>query len=128
MADVQARATGDPETERKLRKQVRKYKALYEDAQEELEHERESRNNAAAIRSLRSQLEELELRESAAVKTQKRLKSDMDEIQAQCDELTRVKMEVGRQTTMLSGHHYSLFKILLCVVGLSSERADERKE
>ena len=119
MADFQARMTGDPEAERKLRKQVRKYKALYEDAQEELEHERESRNNAAAIRSLRSQLEELELRESAAVKTQKRLKSDMDDVQAQCDELTRVKMEVGdEQQRFLDSIIY--FSIIF-VVGVSSE-------
>ena len=73
---------------------MRKYKALYEDAQEELEHERESRSNASAMRSLRSQVEELEMRESAAIKTQKRLKGEMDEVQAQCDELTRVKLEV----------------------------------
>ena len=63
--------TGDPETERKLRKQVKKYKALLQDAQEELEHERETRNNAAAVRGLRSQLEDLELRKQLLLKAKK---------------------------------------------------------
>ena len=94
--------TGDPETERKLRKQVKKYKALLQDAQEELEHERETRNNAAAVRGLRSQLEDLELREAAAVKSQKRLQSEMEELQAQYDELTRVKLEVSISTVLTS--------------------------
>lgn len=65
-----------------------------QDAQEELEHERETRTNAGAIRGLRSQIEDLELRENAAVKSQKRLQSELDELQAQFDELTRGKHEV----------------------------------
>ena len=89
--------TGDPETEKKLRKQVKKYKALLQDCQEELEHEREQRSNAAAMRGLRSQLEDLELRESAAVKAQKRLQSELDELLTQFEELTRNKLEVGRE-------------------------------
>ena len=46
----------DPEAERKLRNKVKKLKALLLDAQEELEHERETRSNSAALRSLRSQV------------------------------------------------------------------------
>ena len=46
----------DPDAERKLRNKVKKLKALLLDAQEELEHERETRSNSAALRSLRSQV------------------------------------------------------------------------
>lgn len=48
----------DPEMERKLRNKVKKLKALLVDAQEELEHEQQMRNNSAAVRSLRSQVRE----------------------------------------------------------------------
>ena len=96
LAEFQARMSGDPEVEKKLRKQIKKYKALLKDAQEDLEHEKESRNNPAVLRSLRSQLEDFELREATAVKAQKRLQSDMDELQAQYDEVSRLKIEVSR--------------------------------
>lgn len=81
--------------ERKLKKQVKKFKALLKDAQDELEHERETKNNPAALRSLRTQLEDYEMREVAANKAQKRLQADIDELQAQCDDMTRVKIEVS---------------------------------
>ena len=53
---MQTRNQGDPEVEKKLKKQVKKYKALLVDAQEELQHERENRSSAATIRSLRTQV------------------------------------------------------------------------
>ena len=93
--EAQARLSVDPEVERKLKKQVKKYKALLKDAQDELEHERETKNNPAALRSLRSQLEDYEMREVAANKAQKRLQSEVDEMQAQLDDLSRVKLEVS---------------------------------
>lgn len=93
--EAQARMTVDPEVEKKLKKQVKKFKALLKDAQDELEHERETKNNPAALRSLRSQLEDYEMRESAATKAQKRLQSELDELQAQFDDQSRVKLEVS---------------------------------
>ncbi len=65
------------------------------DAQDELEHERETKNNPAVLRSLRSQLEDYEMREVAASKAQKRLQSELDEMQAQFDDLSRFKLEVS---------------------------------
>ena len=53
---MQARNQGDPEAEKKLKKQVKKLKALLLDAQEELQHERENRSSAGTIRSLRTQV------------------------------------------------------------------------
>ena len=85
----------DPEVERKLKKQVKKFRALLKDAQDELNHERETKNNPAALRSLRSQLEDYEMREVAASKAQKRLQSETDELQAQFDDLSRIKLEVS---------------------------------
>ena len=86
---------GDPDTEKKLKKQVRKYKALLEDTQEQLEHEREMRGNSAMVKSLKNQLEEVQSSESSAVKNYKRLQGDFDELQIQHDELVRSKAEVG---------------------------------
>lgn len=85
---------GDPDTEKKLKKQLRKYKALLEDTQEQLEHEREMRGNSAMIKSLKNQLEELQTSESSAVKNYKRLQGDMEELQIQYDEMSRNKIEV----------------------------------
>ena len=81
--------------EKKLRKMLRKYKALLEDTQEQLEHEREMRSNSAMVKSLRNQLEDLQASETNAVKSQKRIQAELDELMVQNDELTRVKIEVG---------------------------------
>lgn len=85
---------GDPETEKKLKRQVKKYKALLEDTQEQLEHESEMRGNSSAIRSLKNQVEELQTSESSAVKNYKRLQGDLEELQIQYDDVTRSKSEV----------------------------------
>ena len=84
----------DPEMEKKLRKQVKKYKALLEDAQSELERLRDSRGNSAIVKSLRNQLEDLQASETSANKAQKRLQAEMDEMIIQNDELSRTKIEV----------------------------------
>lgn len=85
---------GDPENEKKMKKQIRKYKALLEDTQEQLENEREKRSNAAVLKSLKNQLEELQTSEASAVKNYKWLQGDMDELQGRCDDLLRGKTEV----------------------------------
>ena len=85
---------GDPEVEKKLRKQLKKVRALYQDTVEQLEHEREMRGNSAMVKSLRNQLEDLQASETAASKAGKRLQGELDELQVQCDELARTKIEV----------------------------------
>ena len=84
----------DPETEKKLRKQVKKFKALWEDAQAELERLKDSRGSSAIVKSLRNQLEDLQASEATASKAQKRLQAEMDEMIIQNDELSRNKIEV----------------------------------
>ncbi len=85
---------GDPEVEKKLRKQLKKVRALYQDTVEQLEHEREMRGNSAMVKSLRNQLDDLQTSETASSKAQKRLQGEVDELQAQVDELSRSKIEV----------------------------------
>ena len=100
----------DPETEKKLRKQLKKVKALYQDTAEQLEHEREMRSNSAMVKSLRNQLEDLQASEGTAMKSQKRLQVEVDELQVQNDELSRTKMEVCNFffDALYSKHSYSL--------------------
>lgn len=88
---------GDPETEKKLKRQVRKYKALLEDTQEQLEHEREMRGNSAVVKSLKNQLEEVQASESSATKNVKWLQGDLDELQGRYDDVLRSKNEVHRE-------------------------------
>ena len=94
MLDYQSRM-GDPETEKKLKRQVKKYKALLEDTREQLEHESEKKGNSTTIRSLKKQVEDLQASESAAVKNYKRLQGDADELQIQYDEIFRNKSDVS---------------------------------
>ncbi len=65
-----------------------------EDAQEQLEHEREMRGNSSIVKSLKNQLEEVQTSEASSVKSYKRLQGDMDELQLQYDEVVRSKSEV----------------------------------
>lgn len=85
---------GDLETEKKLKKQVRKYKALLEDTQVQLEHEREMRGNTAIVKSLKNQLEELQTSEASTIKNYKWLQGDMDELQGRYDDTMKCKTEV----------------------------------
>ena len=87
----------DPETEHKLHNKVKKLKASLEDAHEELEHVRESRSNSDELCTLRSQVEDLELREIASVKSMKRLQGDMEELQIQHDDVIRSKIALESQ-------------------------------
>lgn len=84
----------DPEMEKKLRKQVKKYKMLLEDTQSELDRLKDSRGNSAIVKSLRNQLEDLQASETSANKAQKRLQAEMDEMIIQNDEVSRTKIEV----------------------------------
>ncbi len=86
---------GDPEMEKKLKRQLKKFKALLEDTQEQLEHEREHRGNSTSIRSLKNQLEELQASEASAIKNYKRLQGDMEELQIQYDGSVQSKSEVS---------------------------------
>lgn len=88
---------GDPENEKKLKKQIRKYKVLLEDTQEQLENERDKRSNASVVKSLKNQLEELQASEATALKNYKWLQGDMDEMQGRYDDLVREKSEVRRE-------------------------------
>ena len=85
---------GDLENEKKLKKQLRKYKALLEDTQEQLENEREKRSNSTVIKSLKNQVEELQASEATASKNLKWLQGDMNDLQARYDDLLRSKSEV----------------------------------
>lgn len=109
--------TGDPEVEKKLKRQIHKYKALLQvrcvcvhvevkrlvkfclcvqSANEELERLRDSSKTSALVRSLRNQLDEQQTSAQASVKSLKRVQEELDENVVQVDELTRAKIEVRR--------------------------------
>ena len=90
----------DPEMEKKLRKQVKKFKALWEDSQAELERLKDSRGSSAIVKSLRNQLEDLQASEATASKAQKRLQAEIDEMIVQSDEMSRSKIEVNVFSTV----------------------------
>ena len=85
---------GDAATMMKLKRQLKKYKALLEDTQEQLEHESQMRGTSAVIRSLKNQIKELQTSETAALRSYKRLQGDTEELQIQYDKVIMAKSEV----------------------------------
>ncbi|PSN42313.1 hypothetical protein C0J52_11149 [Blattella germanica] len=87
-----SRATDEDQLHR-LRKDLRRTKALLRDAQTQLERSRGDSPGKAILRQLRNQLEDLEVARAAAVKARQSAEMELGELQVQLDEAQRVKAE-----------------------------------
>ncbi|XP_023703143.1 unconventional myosin-XVIIIa isoform X2 [Cryptotermes secundus] len=87
-----SRATDEDQLHR-LRKDLRRTKALLRDAQTQLERSRGDSPGKAILRQLRNQLEDVECARSAAVKARQSAEMELGEVQAQLDESQRLKAE-----------------------------------
>lgn len=86
------RATDEDQLHR-LRKDLRRTKALLRDAQTQLERSRGDSPGKAILRQLRNQLEDVECARAAAVKARQSAEMELGEVQAQLDEAQRLKAE-----------------------------------
>uniref|UniRef100_A0A3B3RZY8 Myosin XVIIIAa n=1 Tax=Paramormyrops kingsleyae TaxID=1676925 RepID=A0A3B3RZY8_9TELE len=91
----------DLETERRLRKDLKRTKVLLADAQVMLEHLKNSAPSRREISQLKNQLEESEFTCAAAVKTRKSMELEMEDLHLQMDDVTRAKSSLEEQVSRL---------------------------
>lgn len=92
----------DPEIERRLRRDLKRTKALLRDAQSMLEHTREGQSGKTLIRQLKNQLEDSEFAKAAAVKARQAVETELHDCQTQLEEATRTKNEAESRCLQLS--------------------------
>mgnify|MGYP000290691939 CR=1 FL=1 len=102
LQDLQGQASHrDKDAEKRLRKDLRKTKALLKDAEVVLQKQRTGEGSKTQVRQLRNQLEDLEYSSSAAVKAKKTMELELADLQQQLDELLKSKQEVENKSMTL---------------------------
>ncbi|KAG8185493.1 hypothetical protein JTE90_019750 [Oedothorax gibbosus] len=92
----------DPEIERRLRRDLKRTKALLRDAQAMLEHTREGQSSKTLIRQLKNQLEDSEFAKATAIKARQAVETELQDCQHQLEEVTRTKNEAETRCLQLS--------------------------
>lgn len=83
----------DPQVERRLRRDLRRTRALLQDAQAMLEGARDGQAARALLRQLKNQLEDAEFAKTAAIKARQGAELELQEVQSQLEEVLRAKNE-----------------------------------
>ncbi|KAM4797261.1 unconventional myosin-XVIIIa isoform 8-T8 [Rhinophrynus dorsalis] len=91
----------DFETEKRLRKDLKRTKALLADAQIMLDHLKNNAPSKREIAQLRSQLEESEFTSAAAVKARKSMEVEMEDLHLQIDDVSKAKTALEEQVSRL---------------------------
>ncbi|XP_041437648.1 unconventional myosin-XVIIIa isoform X6 [Xenopus laevis] len=94
-------STRDFETEKRLRKDLKRTKALLADAQIMLDHLKNNAPSKREIAQLRSQLEESEFTSAAAVKARKAMEVEMEDLHLQIDDISKAKTALEEQMSRL---------------------------
>jgi len=101
--------SGDEEQVAKLKKDLKKTKALLRDAQTLVEKNQNDGTNKVILRQLKNQLEDAEFARTAAMKARQNAELELADTQTQLDDLSRSKQEledrhlrVNREKTELS--------------------------
>ncbi|XP_030041770.1 unconventional myosin-XVIIIa isoform X2 [Microcaecilia unicolor] len=91
----------DFETEKRLRKDLKRTKALLADAQIMLDHLKNNTPSKREIAQLKNQLEESEFTSAAAVKTKKSLEVEMEDLHLQIEDISKAKTALEEQLSRL---------------------------
>ncbi|XP_072286609.1 unconventional myosin-XVIIIa isoform X3 [Pyxicephalus adspersus] len=91
----------DFETEKRLRKDLKRTKALLADAQIMLDHLKNNAPSKREIAQLRSQLEESEFTSAAAVKARKSMEAEIEDLHLQIDDISKAKTALDEQVSRL---------------------------
>ncbi|XP_075760678.1 unconventional myosin-XVIIIa isoform X22 [Pelodiscus sinensis] len=91
----------DVETEKRLRKDLRRTKALLADAQAMLDHLKSHAPSKREIAQLRNQLEESEFTCAAAVKARKAMEGEIEDLHLQIDDIAKAKAALEEQLSRL---------------------------
>ncbi|KAM6403231.1 unconventional myosin-XVIIIa isoform 2-T3 [Rhynochetos jubatus] len=91
----------DFETEKRLRRDLKRTKALLADAQIMLDHLKNNAPSKREIAQLKNQLEESEFTCAAAVKARKSMEVEIEDLHLQIDDLTKAKAGLEEQLSRL---------------------------
>ncbi|KAK7474334.1 hypothetical protein BaRGS_00034382, partial [Batillaria attramentaria] len=91
----------DRESEKRLRRNLKKTKALLHDAGTMLAKQKNIEGAKTQIATLRSQLDDAEFSSNAAVKAKKRMELEIQDLHQQIEELSRSKQEVEAKNMVL---------------------------
>lgn len=92
----------DPQVERRLRRDLRRTRALLQDAQLMLDSARSGQANRSVLRQLKSQLEDAEFAKSAAIKARQGAEAELEDVQSQLEEVLRTKNEAESRCLQLA--------------------------
>ncbi|XP_078404099.1 myosin-XVIIIa isoform X3 [Cetorhinus maximus] len=91
----------DFETEKRLRKDLRRTKALLADAQIMLDHFKNNAPSKREIAQLKNQLEESEFTCAVAVKARKAMEVEMEDLHLQIEDISKAKVALDEQLSRL---------------------------
>eukprot|EP00088_Acartia_fossae_P001819 TRINITY_DN10714_c0_g1_i11.p1 TRINITY_DN10714_c0_g1~~TRINITY_DN10714_c0_g1_i11.p1 ORF type:complete len:874 (-),score=289.41 TRINITY_DN10714_c0_g1_i11:179-2485(-) len=94
--------SGDEEQVAKLKKDLKKTKALLRDAQTLVEKNQNDGTNKVILRQLKNQLEDAEFARTAAMKARQNAEMELTDTQTQYDELSRSKQDLEDKYLRLS--------------------------
>lgn len=92
---------GDVETEKRLRKDLKRTKALLADAQIMLDHIKNNAPSKREIAQLKNQLEESEFTCAAAVKARKSMEVEIEDLHVQMEDISKAKQALEEQLSRL---------------------------
>ncbi|XP_059188165.1 unconventional myosin-XVIIIa isoform X3 [Centropristis striata] len=93
--------SGDMETEKRLRKDLKRTKALLADAQIMLDHIKNNAPSKREIAQLKNQLEESEFTCAAAVKARKSMEVEIEDLHVQMEDISKTKQGLEEQLSRL---------------------------
>ncbi|UYV77356.1 MYO18B [Cordylochernes scorpioides] len=106
-------SAGNRETVQRLRRDLKCTRALLADAQLMLERSRSGDPaSKTLIRQLRNQVEDAEMARSAALKSRQGTQQELEELQAQLEDISRTKQEAESRVTQLARERTSLLSQL----------------
>ncbi|XP_062869694.1 unconventional myosin-XVIIIa-like isoform X1 [Trichomycterus rosablanca] len=91
----------DVEAERRLKKDLKRTKALLADAQMMLDHMKSNAPSKREISQLKNQLEESQFTCAAAVKARKSMELEIEDLHIQMDDISKAKMSLEEQISRL---------------------------
>jgi len=97
-----ASRSADEEQVSKLKKDLKRTKALLKDAQLMVERSRNESSNKVVLRQLKNQLEDAEFAKTAAFKAKQNLELELSDVQTQLDDIMRSKSDLEDRLMRLS--------------------------
>ena len=97
-----AARSADEEQVTKLKKDLKRTKALLKDAQLMVERSKSDSSNKVVMRQLKNQLEDAEFAKTAALKAKQNLELELSDVQQQLDDVMRSKSDLEDRILRMS--------------------------